>query len=352
MAGTRFLISSLVLVELVVLAVWSFWYGLCKQHDDTLCPRNWNDQSLRTDLRSLKVPPTFSLWAETTLHVHLLVEQESALPLQAWSHRLKAWMETSKLSDWPYFGSLEISMQAVPTKTFVKTKKAPRQLWASIDLYDLKTGGRDLDFVLYIPDYSTSGSPSSFSWSSWEKEEENGPQLLNILVENNNGEGETEDNSNDEENIPMNATADWFSGLENTIGPWLKRQVSDDVFHGGDAKDILRMLQVEWQRSIVKTLEEMEQQSLLSVNHESEYVFILSRLGRRGSLKDRLKALKEAHIVLSELVEDLSSSKLKAEFPLEHYAAIFLPLLFPLLIPFLATWGKEYKRYKEKIKLV
>jgi Phosphatidylinositol-glycan biosynthesis class S protein len=38
------------------------------------------------------------------------------------------------------------------------------------------------------------------------------------------------------------------------------------------------------------------------------------------------------------------------DFPLEHYAAIFMPLLFPLLVPFLASTIKEYKRWKEKKK--
>ncbi|KAG7343883.1 phosphatidylinositol-glycan biosynthesis class S protein [Nitzschia inconspicua] len=36
------------------------------------------------------------------------------------------------------------------------------------------------------------------------------------------------------------------------------------------------------------------------------------------------------------------------DFPLEHYAAILMPLLFPLLVPFLLATVKEYKRYKEK----
>jgi Phosphatidylinositol-glycan biosynthesis class S protein len=36
-------------------------------------------------------------------------------------------------------------------------------------------------------------------------------------------------------------------------------------------------------------------------------------------------------------------------FPLEHYAAILMPLLFPLLVPFVVATFKEYKRWKEKI---
>jgi hypothetical protein len=38
------------------------------------------------------------------------------------------------------------------------------------------------------------------------------------------------------------------------------------------------------------------------------------------------------------------------DFPMEHYAAIFMPLLFPLLVPFLVSSIKEYKRWKDKRK--
>jgi hypothetical protein len=38
------------------------------------------------------------------------------------------------------------------------------------------------------------------------------------------------------------------------------------------------------------------------------------------------------------------------DLPVEHYAAIFLPLIFPLAVPFLVSFMKEYKRYKQKKK--
>ena len=39
---------------------------------------------------------------------------------------------------------------------------------------------------------------------------------------------------------------------------------------------------------------------------------------------------------------------LQLHFPLEHYAAIFAPLLFPLLLPFFVRLVKECRRHKEK----
>ncbi|KAL3942627.1 MAG: hypothetical protein SGARI_000206 [Bacillariaceae sp.] len=41
---------------------------------------------------------------------------------------------------------------------------------------------------------------------------------------------------------------------------------------------------------------------------------------------------------------------LTQDFPLEHYAAIFMPLLFPLLVPFLISTVKEFKRWRQKRK--
>lgn len=40
--------------------------------------------------------------------------------------------------------------------------------------------------------------------------------------------------------------------------------------------------------------------------------------------------------------------RLEQHFPLEHYAAILMPLLFPLLVPFMISTLKEYRRWKEK----
>ena len=41
-------------------------------------------------------------------------------------------------------------------------------------------------------------------------------------------------------------------------------------------------------------------------------------------------------------------SSFERHFPVEHYAAIFAPLLFPLLVPQIAGVVREWKRYKEK----
>lgn len=49
--------------------------------------------------------------------------------------------------------------------------------------------------------------------------------------------------------------------------------------------------------------------------------------------------------------QDTNSTKtrLTREFPIEHFLAVLMPLLFPLILPFLVSWVKEYRRYKELI---
>ena len=49
--------------------------------------------------------------------------------------------------------------------------------------------------------------------------------------------------------------------------------------------------------------------------------------------------------------QDTNSTKtrLTREFPIEHFLAVLMPLLFPLILPFLVSWVKEYRRYKELV---
>ena len=41
-----------------------------------------------------------------------------------------------------------------------------------------------------------------------------------------------------------------------------------------------------------------------------------------------------------------SAVRLTRDFPTEQFFAVILPLAFPLLLPMIASWIKEYQRYK------
>ena len=59
----------------------------------------------------------------------------------------------------------------------------------------------------------------------------------------------------------------------------------------------------------------------------------------------RYMELSRAH---EQILSKERSTILTSEFPLEQYAAIFAPLLFPLMVPFIVALVKELKRYREK----
>jgi hypothetical protein len=69
-----------------------------------------------------------------------------------------------------------------------------------------------------------------------------------------------------------------------------------------------------------------------------------------SSDNDPMQRYQELSRLHQRLLHQERTTLLESEFPIEHYGAIFAPLLFPLLIPFFASVIKEWKRYKEKIK--
>jgi len=68
-------------------------------------------------------------------------------------------------------------------------------------------------------------------------------------------------------------------------------------------------------------------------------------LGPSSNFREYYQVLKALE---KHLQATLKKSRLHSHFPPEQYAAIFAPLLFPLLLPFLVGTIKEFKRYKEK----
>eukprot|EP00980_Cylindrotheca_fusiformis_P031590 scaffold26605_cov215-Cylindrotheca_fusiformis.AAC.1 len=238
MAGTRLLISSVVLVELLILTAWSLWYGLCYKNDDVLC-HIFNDdadgisQKIASLERPLLRPLPLPNWWTTTLKIHLVVEEPQRLP--KWSSTLQSWVESSKLDEWPYFGSTEISMQVVPgrqqwwsntTTESILTAKETDALWETLPspsssyMNTIKSDkGKSMDWILYIPSMSIVKVSSNNTteqamdensetapvwWSSWIRK--NKQQLLTVLL------------------LADTEPQDW-SQLTAVVGPWLEKSV-------------------------------------------------------------------------------------------------------------------------------
>lgn len=334
MAGTRLLLSGVVLVELLALAAWSFWHGMCWKNDDRLCHFLEGNKVLPRPLRPLPLPA----WWTTTLSIHLVVEQPQSLA--KWSGRLQSWAESSKLEEWPYFGSTELYMQVIPgqqhwSKTERLTSQETDALWDSLpstnSIDTMKSAGKFLDWILYIPSSSlisntTEEGEEEYSWSSWIRNEQ---QMLTVLLQ--------ADGTAEQQN---------WSHLKSLIGPWLDSLSKLDNQSGDQSEnDYMRKLQLAWHRTIAEDLQVWK-----SYLTQEEHSLALSLLGKvSNSFLDRLQYLQQARLLLEAAVERQDTS-LAPEFPPEHYAAVFFPLLFPLIVPFLAAFIKESKRYKKKKK--
>jgi hypothetical protein len=241
-------------------------------------------------------------------------------------------MEASKFQDWPYFGSLKIRMQVVPSRNWSSgplTAKEVGPIWNNAIETD---NAKNLKWIIYIPSHplltsNISDVTGGQRWSSWKRDAD---QLLTILVTDNVKNQNT------------------FPDLKDDVGPWLDRATTllssqKDRIKYTDV-DYLRQLQLTWHRSVIQDLDEWKFHLTTNEHH-----FILSSLGKYSvSFAERLQSIKQAHQVLEGVVSRNQKLLLEPEFPIEHYAAIFFPLLFPLLVPFMASVVKEIKRMKSK----
>lgn len=341
------MVSGVMLVELVVLASWSLYYGLCWKNDDILC-HLMDPQKPSKELNTLSLPT----WWKRTLHVHLIVEHRPETDaLKHWSVPLQEWMEASKFQDWPYYGVLEMHMQVVPSQKWPRSKTNPddnsdmmtakqvQNVWDHIQTPndDTTRDSESLRWILYIPSSTLATSAddieskadtvsSEATWSSWTLDSDH---LLTLLMDS-----EQESQSK-------------WSGLSSVVGLWLEKSAVSLSLDGTDDKDRLRQLQLTWHKSVIEDLEEWK--SFLTAD---EYKSILITLGEYSSdeFAGRLQSIKQAQQILQDAVSRHHKTLLDPEFPLEHYAAIFFPLLFPLALPFLASFIKEMKRFKSKRK--
>jgi len=136
--------------------------------------------------------------------------------------------------------------------------------------------------------------------------------------------------------------------LPSWIGPWLETTLEDasGIPNGMPENDYLRQLQLTWHKIIMEDFDDWKRHLNPAERRE-----VLLNLGSTSqSLSSRLESLLHIRAILEVALERKTNERLTPEFPLEHYAAVFLPLLFPLLMPFLTSFVKELKRFKQKAK--
>ncbi|KAL3935046.1 MAG: hypothetical protein SGBAC_009358 [Bacillariaceae sp.] len=334
MAGTRLWISVIILAELIILALLSLYYGLCVLNDDYLCHALDDQKSNPGTLRPLPRPS----WWSTALHIHLVVEESQSL--HKWSQQLEEWMKTSEVEDLPYFGSTQIHMQVVPksnNKLWEMTEGKSMNLLKNSSVWSnfperqsnsMAADGKILDWMLFVPSkqHLEQLSDEVPPWLAWKRGSE---QLVTVLT-------------------TKSYVASDMTPLTSLIGSWLEKSADSEVTPQDlSENDYLRKLQFTWQKAI---MQDFDAWKVHLTSAERKDVFL--GLGKTSqSFSARFQELLQVRAILEAVMErNKAKDILTPEFPLEHYAAVFLPLLFPLLMPFMTAFVKELKRFKKKVK--
>ncbi len=272
--------------------------------------------SKETQLPAIAMP---EVSAPFLLTVHLMLETIEGLATKA--HLLAASLEEpiSLLQDWPCVDKVEVKMTAVPPRT---------EKWGNLDSVSQDTG-------------------------------ETTPAQLPTLTETMAQEiiNEIDLPKSDGENLVIyiptiamnevytfqmdNSQLFMVGGLDTpSVHHWLAKKVGIPDLDGDGS---FPSWYEEWYwYSVARKLSTTIALTFSRVHHLVEKPL---QLEASHSMKEQYDALAELHQQLEIL---LTQKNIQSGFPIEHYAAIFAPLLFPLLLPLFVGTIKELKRYKEK----
>jgi hypothetical protein len=398
MAGTRLYIQSLALVELLVLAAWSFFHGLC-QNGDVLCqfplqvvqktfqlpslespyqlpliqvemqlqpntkvkwrknpeaslicsepnsplvqgqglwwcpPLNPQDPARvvvressliifcnESELPGIVMPEIVSPFA---LSVHLMLEETTDVSHHAQRLALTLQDTVENLKNWPCVDqvSVEMSVAHPYTSRWIVAESASEETGEMVPAYLPALDESQAEQLLESLD-----PPASDSFG--------GDLLLYVPA------------------VEPTSAASFQIGdsLLLMVGKWDTSAVSDWLL----SKMGIPVEALDHDGSVPAWYDEWYwHQASQQLSTEIQYLFSRVQhlvkeqpeLGPSSTAREHYIALKALRNELDHL---LRTSRVQSNFPLEHYAAIFAPLLFPLLLPFLVGTIKEIKRYKEK----
>jgi hypothetical protein len=259
--------------------------------------------------------------------------------------QLEDWIESSRLNDWPIVQDVEVSIQEEEEEEeggdnetsleessikILPKLTAPQveSLVPSVFPKDRNANEEGFHLVFYIPSLLPQEEASV-----WKRKEE---QQLWVVP-------------SEKEEIPSLAIHQWLGsfvlGMPSIADSRAIKIDSDGSFPTW-------YLEQYWHSSVTKLSHK--------VRHDFDRVRRLLLL--RGGGEDWDLPTNNGSTVTSlqqvdyddwfqlhrRMLRQVQETTVVTHFPLEHYAAIFAPLLFPLLIPFLASLVKEWKRYREK----
>ena len=360
MAGIRLAIQATFLVEFLLLICIAAYFGLCHFNNDVLCtplfgqagrsllilPSDWSEQNLfdleKKESKSLR---------RYQLHVTLVLEDGSEW--SEWAREMDSVLSKNNLSEHPCLvgptpteisvnGILSNKAREVSTghnKTEYRVSGTTVQTWLSSrrDHHDESR----LDVLLYVP--IKSRMPLYIKLNKQEPVSAlSREQVLLTLVEN------VED---DEHN---NKTASVENAMEY-VEPFLqdKCQLSSDA-------------SMWWKRLAHDTYERAKELVVVNHNVMSKFSFkvpITNAVARRwktsiqlvnegalyakkGNYMAAVECFEESLVISQSLLRD-STLMEPIDMQNDHYMAVFFPLIFPLLLPFVAGLIREVKRYRK-----
>jgi hypothetical protein len=386
MAGTRLLLQSLVLIELLFLVVWSVHVGFCRPKLAEGPLLSWSSPSLETDVLCPWHHVGRWLWAgdEKRLDGSLLSQPQTL----RWVWVLE---DASVLSQWasvlqqhrdylvPSFIEKLEDVQIITPLYVVPPLNVSVEHLTELDMQ--KIWKHFVSHTNWKVDDATADHPLCILY------------LSNALDQALDG---TMDPLMDCDSANCTVTGDptpppvWSFRLEfddTTTGPWMLIPSTTNNVNGSlgslleewmfesivnscrhedkeyaeyeETKVFQLCLCRKWQ---VQTLRIMEHALHHGIIQETIPLPTLEDIQTNGddSLKDLQAAVGKWQQTYAKLqtmwlqqtgqqyIPTVPPTPLRQDFPVQHYAAIFMPLLFPLLVPFLISTIKEYKRWKEK----
>lgn len=330
------------MLEMLVLAGCGAWWGLCNKNDPLCAP--FQSDGGRQMLRDRSIPPSHSFHLSHTsrrerLRSKITLQVEDSSTWVEWSEALNAWIVESGFSDWPTWKFPPSSRSLLGGPLTAKSKKDGSDwiIQSSTVAQSFVSVMDTVDFTIYVPkrvpclvvEESTKKRSRAITVDS---------SLLVTIVQN------------------LTAMDEEVKQSMSYITSFLPNRHETERNHQGIE---------EWLRNVALQSYNQARDQLVSVREallqSHSEILVTSEIAERWL--EALETIKEAHIhseakrwqesiLRSEMTEvQLESISLDPtlmphlNLQLDHGLAIFAPLLFPLLLPMIAGFVREYKRY-------
>jgi hypothetical protein len=410
MAGTRLLIQSVVLLELLCVVVISFYVGFCHRHlrptgEKQITPHTIKskDYYQQDDLCSTVIDYIMNFFngdgieqqqyvtkavdddPTTIVSLQMMLIVEDISQLQYWSTKLNeeyqipSYVEGLRTIDIPKPIQIHIVPPLLEEKATM-SESTLQSIWKHLydnDCIEITNINENPSLIIYVPSYITNKKNETTI-----KQDSDGEY---VVVDGSDSEQEQNALASKESSPPpaiwsyeidvetSNKERPWIlipssTNIDNHVKPIIDTWMMQKITAAANANtlyattdDWWEFLYEQWKlqtKQLYNTLDD------LPSNISNGIIEIIEDSYNKTDDEDGhhqigfVSRLQDTYLYLQWLLDNGIATQRKEsvdnpllltpDFPIEHYAAIFLPLLFPLLVPFLVSFMKEYIRWKQK----